>query len=110
MATPGPQVCVQIGDRLGQPSMMGGQHRPASGWVAEAVEDGDALGGAQDHVEGGDGVAAMRTAEQLAGCGIAALEHGLESGHRCFARSSKPLAPAPYHRPGDSPWPDRYSS
>jgi hypothetical protein len=39
MAAAGPQMLVQIADRLGQPSVMRGQHRPARGWVAEAVQD-----------------------------------------------------------------------
>jgi hypothetical protein len=29
MAAAGPQVLVQVDDRLSQPSMMGGQYRPA---------------------------------------------------------------------------------
>ena len=85
VAAAGPQVLVQVADRLGQPGVMGGQHGSAGGRVAEAVEDRDALGRPQYHVEGGHGVAAMRAAEQLAGRGVAALEHGLEPGHRCFA-------------------------
>ena len=52
MAAAGPQVLVQVADRLGQPGVMGGQHRPAGGRVAEAVEDRDALGRPQHHVEG----------------------------------------------------------
>jgi hypothetical protein len=85
MAAPGPQVLVQVGDRLGQPSMMRSQHRPAGSWVAKAVEDRHALGRPQDHVEGGDGVTAVRAAQQFAGGGVAAFEHGLEPGRRCFA-------------------------
>jgi hypothetical protein len=81
----GPQVSVQVADRLGQPSMMRGQHRPAGRRIAEAVEDRHALGRPQDHIEGGYGVAAMRAAEQLPCHGVPALEHGLEPGHRCFA-------------------------
>jgi hypothetical protein len=85
VAAAGAQVLVQVGDRLGQPGMMGGQHRPARRRVTEAVEDRDALGRPQDYIEGGHGGAAMRAAQQLAGGGVAALEHGLEPGHRCFA-------------------------
>jgi hypothetical protein len=81
----GPQVLVQVADRLGQPRVMGGQHRPADRRVTEAVEDRDALGRPQDHVEGGHGALAMRTAKQLASRGVAAFEHGLEFGHRRFA-------------------------
>jgi len=85
MATTGPQVLVQVGDRLGQPGMMGGQHGLAGRWVAQAVEDRDALGRPQDHIEGGHGVAAMGAAEEFAAVGVAAFEHGLEPGHVCFA-------------------------
>jgi hypothetical protein len=85
MAAAGPKVLVQVGDRLGQPGMMGGQHGPASGWVSEAVDDRHALGRPQDHIKGWDGVAAMRAAQQLPGRGVAALEHGLEPRHGCFA-------------------------
>jgi hypothetical protein len=41
---------------------------------------------AQDHVECRHRVAAVGAAEELAGVGVAALEHGLESRRRCFAR------------------------
>jgi hypothetical protein len=85
VATAGPKVLIQVADRLGQPSMMGGQHRPAGRRMTKAVEDGHALGRPQDHVEGGHGVAAMGTAQQLAGRGVAALEHGVEPRRRCFA-------------------------
>jgi hypothetical protein len=44
-----------------------------------------ALGRPQDQIQGGDRVAAVGAAEQLAGRGVAALEHGLEPGHGCFA-------------------------
>jgi hypothetical protein len=85
VAAAGAQVLVQVGDRLGQPSMMRGQQGPVGGRIAQAVKDGDALGGAQDHVKAGHRVAAVRAAQQLAGGGVTALEHGLEPGHRCFA-------------------------
>jgi hypothetical protein len=85
VATAGPQVLVQVADRLGQPSVMSGQHRPTRGRIAQAVEDRDALGRPQHHVKGGDGVAAVRAPQQLARDGIPALEHGLEPGHGCFA-------------------------
>jgi hypothetical protein len=81
----GPHMLIQICDRFGQPGVMGGQHRPAGGRIPEAVEDRDALGRPQDHIEGGDGVAAVRAAKELASGGVAAFEHGLEPGHRCFA-------------------------
>jgi hypothetical protein len=59
MATAGAQVVVQVAGRLGQPGVMGGQHRPSDCWVTQAVEDRDALGRPQDHIERGHGVAAM---------------------------------------------------
>jgi len=85
VATTGAQVLVQVADRLSEPGVMGGQHRPSSGWVTKAVEDRDALGRPQDHVKGRHRVAAMRAAQEFAGAGVAALEHGLEFGHGCFA-------------------------
>jgi hypothetical protein len=85
MSAAGPQVLVQVGDRLRQPSVMGGQHRSAGRWVTQAVEDRDALGRPQDHVKGRHGVAAMGPAQQLPTRGVAAFEHGLEPRRRCFA-------------------------
>jgi hypothetical protein len=85
VATAGPEVSVQVGDRLPDTSVVGVQHRPPGGRVTQAVQDGHALGGPQDHVERRDGVAAMRAAEQLAGVGVPTFEHALEPGRRCFA-------------------------
>jgi hypothetical protein len=85
MAAAGPQVLVQIGDRLSQPRVMRGQHRSSGGRVTQPIQDGDALGRPQHDVEGGHGVAAMGAAEQLAGGGVPALEHSLEPARRCFA-------------------------
>jgi hypothetical protein len=85
MTAAGPKVSVQVADRLGQPSMMGGQHRPAGRRITEAVEDRDALGRPQDHIKAWHGVATVEAAEELASCRVPALEHGLEPGHRCFA-------------------------
>jgi len=39
VAAAGPQVSVQVGDRLGDTSVMGGQHRPAGPRVGQAIED-----------------------------------------------------------------------
>ena len=109
MAAAGPQVLVQVADRLGQPGVMGGQHRPAGGRVTQAVEDRHALGRPQDHVKGrarrcghGGGPAAPRSSGR-----------GPRTWPGTRPRDASPcsprlLAPAPYHRPGDSPWPDRY--
>jgi hypothetical protein len=89
MATTGTHMLVQVGDRLGQPNMMGSQDRPSGGLVAQPVEDGDALGRPQDHIEGGDGVSAVGTAQQLPRGGVAALEHGPKPHRRCFALQPK---------------------
>jgi hypothetical protein len=85
MAAAGPKVLVQVADRLGQPDVMGGQDSSSGGRIPQAVEDRDALGRPQDHIKGGHGIAALRSAQQLPCRGVAALEHGLEPGHRCFA-------------------------
>jgi hypothetical protein len=79
------QVAVQVGNRLGQPSVMGGQHRPAGRSIPEAVENRHALGRPQHYIKGRHAVTAMRPAEQLPSCRVPALEHGLEPGRRCFA-------------------------
>jgi hypothetical protein len=68
---------------------MGLEHGPAGRRISKSVEDGHALGGAQDHVKPGHGVAAVRAAEELAGVGVAALEHPPEPRHRCFAVQAK---------------------
>jgi len=65
VATTSPQVVVQVGGGLGHAGVVGGQHRPAGRRIPEAVEDRDALGRPQGHVEGGHGVAAVRAAQQL---------------------------------------------
>jgi hypothetical protein len=85
MAAAGPKMSVQVGDRLPDTSVMRGQHRPAGHRITERVEDGHALGRAQHDVKGGHGVAAVGAAEELAGVGVAALEHLLEPRRRCFA-------------------------
>jgi hypothetical protein len=82
-------MLVQVADRLGQPSMMRRQHRPARRRVPEPVENRDALGRPQDHIKARHGVAAMRASQEFAGVGVAALEHGLEPGRRCFALQSQ---------------------
>jgi hypothetical protein len=85
----GPQVLVQVADRLGQASVMGGQHGSSGGWITETVEDRDTLGRPQHHIKGRHRVAAMRAAQQLTRRGVPALEHGLEPGHGCFALQSQ---------------------
>jgi hypothetical protein len=85
VAAAGADVLAQVADCLGDAGVVGVQHRPAGCRVAEAIEDRDALGGAQDQVERRHGALAVRSAEELAGVGVAALEHALEPRHRCFA-------------------------
>jgi hypothetical protein len=83
--TAGPDVGIQVGDRLPDTGMMGVQHGPTSCRIPKPVQHRHALARAQDHVEGWHRPLAMRTAEELAGVGVAALEHCLEPGHGCFA-------------------------
>jgi hypothetical protein len=85
VSTASAQMLVQVGDRLGQPSMMGRQYGSSGGRVAQAVEDRDALGGPQHHIKAWHSITAMRAAQQLASGRVAAFEHGLEFGHGCFA-------------------------
>jgi hypothetical protein len=89
VAAAGSKVSVQVGHRLPDADVVGGQHRPAGHRITQAVQDRHALGRAQDHVEGGHGAAAVGAAEELAGVGVAALEHLLEPRHRCFAFQSE---------------------
>jgi hypothetical protein len=89
MSAASPQVLVQVGDRLAQPGMVGGQYRPSGRRVTQAIQDRHALGRPQDHVEGGHGVAAVGAAKQLARCRVAALEHLPEARRRCFALQSQ---------------------
>ena len=77
---------VRPGTRLPpDTSMVGGEHRLSNRRITKAVEDRDALGRPQDHVEPRHRIATMRAAQQLAGVGVATLEHGLEPRRRCFA-------------------------
>jgi hypothetical protein len=85
VAAAGSQVLVQVADGLGQPGVVGGQHRPAGGRVTQAVEDRHALGRPQHHIKARHGVATVGAAEQLAGVGVAALEHLPEARRGCFA-------------------------
>jgi hypothetical protein len=78
VAAAAPKVSVQVGDRLGDTSVMRGQHRPARRRIAQAIEDGHALGRTQHNIERGHSVAAVGAAEELAALGMAALEHPLE--------------------------------
>jgi hypothetical protein len=86
VAAAGPKELVQVGDRLGQPGVVGGQHPSPGGRVTQAVQDRHALGRPQDYIKARHGVATVWAAEQLPGRGVAALEHGLEPRRRCFAQ------------------------
>jgi hypothetical protein len=96
VAAAGADVVVQVGDRLPDAGMVGGQDGPADLRVAQAVEDRHALGGAQDHVEPGHRALAVRSAEELARVGVAALEHPPEPA--TDASPCSPRAVAPWHR------------
>ena len=85
MATTGPKVSVQVDHCLADTGVMGGKHRLAGDRVTQAVQDRDALSRAQHRVERRHRVPAVGAAEELPSRRVAALEHGLEPGHRCFA-------------------------
>jgi hypothetical protein len=92
---------------LGQPGMVGGQHRPAGAASPKAVQDRDAPGRPQDHIKGRDGVAAMgRPSSSPVGWRPSNMAWNPAGD----ASPSMPrvVVPAPCQRPGDSPWPDRY--
>jgi hypothetical protein len=110
VAAAGPQVLIQVADRLGQPGMMGSQHRPAGRRVTQAVEDRDALGRPQHHIKAWPGVAAMGRPSSSPVVGSRPSNMAWNPAGDASPSSPRLVAPAPYHRPGDSPWPDRYAS
>jgi hypothetical protein len=79
VATAGAELPVQVGGRLRQPGVVGGQHRPAGRRIPEPVEDRDALGRAQHQVKAGDRVTAVLAAQQLPGLRVAALDQPPEA-------------------------------
>ena len=89
MATTGAQMLIQIGDCLADADVVGVQYGSAGHRVAQAVQDRHALGRPQHHIERRHGPLAVGAAQQLSGVGVAALEHGLEPRHRCFALQPK---------------------
>src|SRR5215213_1343596 len=69
VAAAGTNLLVQVGDRLPDAGVVGLEDGSAGRRITEPVEDRDALGRAQDHVEGWHGPLAVEAAEQLAGVG-----------------------------------------
>jgi hypothetical protein len=74
-------------------NLWGRQPGIGPGPVSEAVQDRDALGRPQDHIEGWHRVATVRAAEEFAGVRVAALEHCLEPRRRCFALQPQAAGP-----------------
>jgi hypothetical protein len=68
MSAPCAHMLVQVGHRLGQPRVMGGQHDSSGGRVTQGVEDRDALGRPQDHIEGGHSEHAESPPRHATGC------------------------------------------
>jgi hypothetical protein len=106
VAAAGAQVLVQVADRLGQPGVMGGQHGPSGRRITKPVEDRDALGRAQHHIKGRHRVPAVGTAEQLAFVGSRPSNMAWNPANDASPCRPSEMSPAPYHRPGDSPWPE----
>jgi hypothetical protein len=67
VATSGAEVLVEVGDRLAEPGVVDGHGGPAGGRIAQGVQDGHALGGAEDQVERWHRPLAVGAAQQLAG-------------------------------------------
>jgi hypothetical protein len=113
VAAAGTNLLVQVGDRLPDAGVVGLEDGSAGRRITEPVEDRDALGRAQDHVEGWHGPLAVEAAEQLAGVGVAGWRPSNIRWNPATDASPwrpKVVAAAPCQRPGDSPWPDRYAS
>ena len=110
VAAAGPKMSVQVGDRLGDTSVMSGQHRPARRRIAQAKEDGHALVGRSTTSNAGTALLpwGRPSSSPLSGWRPSNMAWN-PAGDASPCRPSE-VAPAPYHRPGDSPWPDRYAS
>jgi hypothetical protein len=103
VATASAQMSVQIGNRLGHPRMVGVQDRPAGRRIAQAIQDRRALGRPQHHVERRHRVATMRAAEELPVSGWPPSNIRRKPTGDASLCNPREAAPAPYHRPGDSP-------
>jgi hypothetical protein len=68
-------MVLEIGQGFGGRLVVGGQDLGGDLRIAEAIEERDALGWPQHHIERRDAPVAMRSAEQLASVGVAAVEH-----------------------------------
>src|SRR5215213_4004062 len=103
-------MLIQIDDRLSQPDMVRLKHRPAGGRITQAVEDRDALVGRRTTSKAGTALRpwGRPSSSPVVGCRPSNMAwNPAGDASPCRPRL---LAPAPYHRPGDSPWPDRYCS
>jgi hypothetical protein len=110
VVTAGPQVVVQVADRLTDTSVVGAQHRPAGRRVAQAVQDRHALGGAQDHSKAGTALRPWARPRSSPVSGWRPSNMRWKPAGDASPCSPKLAAPAPYQRPGLSPSPDRYCS
>ncbi len=85
VAAAGADLAVEVGDRLADRVLVGGQDRRAGLLVAQPVQHRDALGGTKHQVPRGHRVGAGWTAELLAGLGVAPGEQVLERLRRAGA-------------------------
>ncbi len=103
-------MLLQVAKRLLGRLVVCVQHLGGDLGIAQAVQQRHALGGPQHQVKRWHAALAVRPAEELAGVGVAAVEHPHERLGAGNAALAQAWAPRPSQRPGDSPWPDRYSS
>src|SRR6266545_2779048 len=85
VAAAGADLAVEVGDRLADRVLVGGQDRRAGLLVAQPGQHRDALGGTKHQVPRGHRVGAGWTAELLAGLGVAPGEQVLERLRRAGA-------------------------
>ena len=75
MTTPRADVLLQIRQRLLGRLVMRVQHLGGDLRIAQPIQEGDALGRPQHQIERRHPMVAVRAAQQLAGVGVAAVEH-----------------------------------
>src|SRR6266568_1861849 len=110
MAASRADVVLQVAERLLGRLVVGVQHLGGDLGIAQAVQQRHALGRPQHHIERRHPMVAVRAAEQLSVSGW--RPWNIRTNASVLATPSWPKAAAlrPSQRPGDSPWPDRYSS
>jgi hypothetical protein len=110
VAAPGSEVSVQVGDRLADTGVVSAQHRPSGGRVAEPVRIETLLVGRSTTSNAGTALRPCGRPRSSRVSGWWPSNIRWKPAGDASPCSPRLVAPAPYHRPGDSPWPDRYAS